>query len=64
VVRGVPAQPLLQAAAAHHLDAGLAIKNPPKNPLKMFFLGFFLNFKFFIKITFLFETDFLRTNKT
>jgi hypothetical protein len=49
VVRGVSAQPLLQAAAAaHHLDAGLAIKNPQKNqknpprkPTKNVFLGFF-----------------------
>ncbi len=55
--------------------AGLAIKkpnpkkptqkNPPKNPLKMSF-GVFLTFLFFMKIiqTFLFETDFLWTNKT
>ncbi len=51
-------------------------KNPPKktqkthlkNPLKMGFFGFFwvfLNCKFFMKSiqTFLFETDFLWTNK-
>jgi hypothetical protein len=31
----------------HHLQAGLAIKNPPKNPLKMFFLCIFLFFIFY-----------------
>jgi hypothetical protein len=65
---------LLEAAlqAVHRLEealeAGLAIKNPPKKnqkktpkkPLKMGFLVFFY-FYFFMKIiqTFLFETDFL-----
>ncbi len=55
-----------------YLDAGLAIKNPPKKiqkthlkkPTKKVFLGFFyffFIFIFFMKIiqTFLFETDFV-----
>jgi hypothetical protein len=56
VVRGVPAQPLLQAAAAaHHLDAGLAIKKPNKKkpkkthlikPTKNVFFWFFKIFNF------------------
>jgi hypothetical protein len=60
---------LIAAKARHHLpdglEAGLAIKNPPKKKQKKktmnMVLGVFLNFKFFTKIiqTFLFETDFL-----
>jgi hypothetical protein len=42
------------------LEAGLAIKNPPKKPTKNVFLFFFI-LNFFMKIipTFFFETDFL-----
>ncbi len=62
IVRGVPGG-LLEFLQP--LQAGLAIKtypkNPPKKPLIMDFLGFFLFFLFVMKIiqTFLFETDFL-----
>jgi hypothetical protein len=51
--RGRPGRPHHQTAA---LVAGLAIKThpkkptpkkPPKNPIKMFFFGFFLNLKFY-----------------
>jgi hypothetical protein len=62
-----------QVVLVSGLEPGLAIKKQPKKPKKNLlkkplkcFLGFFLNFEFFMKIiqTFLFETDFLLTNKT
>ncbi len=58
---------MVQTTAIYRLRTGLAIKNPPKNVFVVVFFGFFvvfLEFFFLIIQTFLFETDFLWTNKT